>query len=226
MIRVLVADDNAVIRQGVRVLLEAGDEGIRVVGEAATGREAIDLARELDPDVILLDIRMPVMNGVEAAKVLAERYSVMMLTYSDDEPMVLAAIRAGAAGYLGHGRFEPDELARAVCDLADGRRVLSPGVAPVVFDALRRGEGGGVPDRGAAGGGDASGSDTLTAREREVMTLVARGRANKEIAAELFISEKTVKNHIRHIYEKLGAATRAEATATWLGIDADRARPS
>jgi DNA-binding NarL/FixJ family response regulator len=138
VIRVLIADDNAVIRGGVRALLEAAAQDIEVVGEAATGREAIDLAERLEPDVVLLDIRMPVMDGVEAAGRLSGRFKVMMLTYSDDEPMVVGAIRAGAHGYLVHGRFDPDELARSVRDLAGGQQVLSPAVAPVVFDALRR----------------------------------------------------------------------------------------
>lgn len=225
MIRVLIADDNTVIRQGVRALLEAGGE-VEVVGEAATGREAITLAEQHRPDVVLLDIRMPIMNGVEAARSLSGRFPVMMLTYSDDEPMVVAAIRAGAHGYLVHGRFEPDELERAVRDLAAGERVLSPAVAPVVFEALRRDPGAGL----AAGAGattELTGPEALTAREREIMGLVARGRANKHIAAELVISEKTVKNHIRSIYEKLGAASRAEATALWLGIrtEGEEARP-
>jgi DNA-binding NarL/FixJ family response regulator len=213
VIRVLIADDNAVIRQGVRALLESAASDIEVVGEAATGKEAIARAHELEPDVILLDIRMPVMNGVDAAAALSDRFKVMMLTYSDDEPMVVGAIRAGAAGYLVHGRFDPDELERAVRDLASGRQVLSPAVAPVVFDALRRE----VPT-GAATGVE-EGPDALTEREREVMGLIARGRANKAIASELFISEKTVKNHIRHIYEKLRVGSRAEATAVWLGLD-------
>lgn len=214
MIRVLIADDNAVIRGGVRALLEtAGD--IEVCGEASTGQEAIQEAERCRPDVVLLDIRMPVMNGVAAAEALSGRFKVMMLTYSDDEPMVVAAIRAGAAGYLVHGRFDPDELERAIRDLADGRQVLSPAVAPVVFGALRRDRVGPV----SASGQPDHGRDALSIREVEVMELIARGGANKVIARELCITEKTVKNHVRHIYEKLGAANRSEATARWLGID-------
>lgn len=216
MIRVLIADDNAVIRGGVRALLEAEADDIEIVAEASTGKEAVDQAVAHDPDVILLDIRMPVMDGVEAAKRLSDRFKIMMLTYSEDEPMVVGAIQAGAHGYLVHGRFDPDELARAVRDLAAGRQVLSPAVAPVVFDALRRG--GGVP---AASTRPEEGPESLTEREREIMGLIARGHANRVIAAQLFISEKTVKNHIRNIYEKLGVASRAEATARWLGIVRD-----
>jgi DNA-binding NarL/FixJ family response regulator len=137
MIRVLIADDNAVIRGGVKALLEAEADDIEVVGEAATGKEAIARADELQPDVVLLDIRMPVMDGVEAAGHLSPKHKVMMLTYSDDEPMVVGAIRAGAHGYLVHGRFDPDELARSIRELAAGRQVLSPAVAPIVFGAVR-----------------------------------------------------------------------------------------
>ena len=127
MIRVLIADDNAVIRQGVRALLTAGADDIEVVGEASNGREAIEQAELLNPDVVLLDIRMPVMDGVKAAERLTGRCRVMMLTYSDDEPMVAGAIRAGAHGYLVHGRFEPDELTRAV---GGGRARPPPREAP------------------------------------------------------------------------------------------------
>jgi DNA-binding NarL/FixJ family response regulator len=218
MIRVLIADDNAVIRQGVRALLTSSADDIEVVGEAATGREAIDQAEALRPDVVLLDIRMPVMDGVKAAERLATQCKVMMLTYSDDEPMVAGAIRAGAHGYLVHGRFEPDELTRAVRDLAGGKRIVSPSVAPVIFELIARGE-----SRDAAPARD-SGPDALTGREREVMTSISRGRSNRDIATELVISEKTVKNHIRAIYDKLGVGSRAEAMAVWLGIEREERR--
>jgi DNA-binding NarL/FixJ family response regulator len=218
MIRVLIADDNAVIRQGVRALLTSAADDIEVVGEAATGREAIEQAEALRPDVVLLDIRMPVMDGVKAAERLATQCKVMMLTYSDDEPMVAGAIRAGAHGYLVHGRFEPDELTRAVRDLAGGKRIVSPSVAPVIFELIARGE-----SRDAAPQRD-SGPDALTGREREVMTSISRGRSNRDIATELVISEKTVKNHIRAIYDKLGVGSRAEAMAVWLGIEREERR--
>jgi DNA-binding NarL/FixJ family response regulator len=218
MIRVLIADDNAVIRQGVRALLTSSADDIEVVGEAATGREAIDQAEALRPDVVLLDIRMPVMDGVKAAERLATQCKVMMLTYSDDEPMVAGAIRAGAHGYLVHGRFEPDELTRAVRDLAGGKRIVSPSVAPVIFELIACGE-----SHDAAPARD-SGPDALTGREREVMTSISRGRSNRDIATELVISEKTVKNHIRAIYDKLGVGSRAEAMAVWLGIEREERR--
>jgi DNA-binding NarL/FixJ family response regulator len=218
VLRVLIADDNAVIRQGVRALLTSSADDIEVVGEASTGREAIDQAEALRPDVVLLDIRMPVMDGVKAAERLATQCKVMMLTYSDDEPMVAGAIRAGAHGYLVHGRFEPDELTRAVRDLAGGKRIVSPSVAPVIFELIARGE-----NHEPATRRD-SGPDALTEREREVMTSISRGRSNRDIANELVISEKTVKNHIRAIYDKLGVGSRAEAMAVWLGIEREERR--
>jgi DNA-binding NarL/FixJ family response regulator len=219
VISVLIADDNAVIRQGVRALLTSSADDIEVVGEAATGREAIDQAEALRPDVVLLDIRMPVMDGVKAAERLSGQCKVMMLTYSDDEPMVAGAIRAGAHGYLVHGRFEPDELTRAVRDLAGGKRIVSPSVAPVIFDLVARGS-----DNHEPATRRESGPDALTEREREVMTSISRGRSNRDIAAELVISEKTVKNHIRAIYDKLGVGSRAEAMAVWLGIEREERR--
>ena len=207
MIRVLLADDNAVIRSGLASLLEASED-IEVVGQAATGREAIERARALEPDVVLLDVRMPVIGGVEAAGPLAERCRVMMLTYAEDEERVTAAIRAGASGYLVHGRFSPEELAQAIRDLVDGQTVLSPALAPVVFNALRKAPGAIDEEEGPL---------SLTEREREVMNLLAQGRSNQSIAEELVVSPKTVKNHVNHIYGKLGAKSRAEATAIWLG---------
>jgi DNA-binding NarL/FixJ family response regulator len=206
VIRVLVVDDNPVIRSGVRSLLEADPE-IEVVAEASDGREAIARAREHRPDVVLLDVRMPVMDGVAAAEPLSRDAKVMMLTYGEDTEMVAGAIRAGAAGYLVHGRFSPEDLVRAVRDLNEGRQVLSPAVVPKVFEAMREG----------APQAEREGPSDLTEREREVMNLLVQGLSNPDIAGRLFISEKTVKNHINRIYAKLGVTDRAKAIAVWLG---------
>lgn len=215
MIRVLVVDDNAVVRRGVAALLGAADD-IDVVGEAADGKEGVRLARELAPDVVLCDVRMPVMDGVAAAAAMSGETRVMMLTYSEEEDRVAAAINAGASGYLVHGRFDPDELERAVRDLAAGHNVLSPAVVPVVFDALRRTAGESSPSDGGQG------PTELTAREREVMNLLCTGRSNREVAEALFVSEKTVKNHLNRIYAKLGVTSRTEAIARWLGITKEK----
>ncbi len=207
MIRVMIVDDNAVIRRGVAALLEDADD-IRLVGEAGDGREAIRVAGEAKPDVVLLDVRMPVMDGVEAAGPLAEHARVMMLTYTEEQDRVVAAIRAGAAGYLVHGQFDADELATRIRELAAGETVLSPAIVGTVFEALRRTPG--SPD-------EADGPASLTAREREIMNLISKGLTNREIAAQFVLSEKTVKNHVNRIYSKLGATNRAQATALWLG---------
>jgi DNA-binding NarL/FixJ family response regulator len=206
LIRVVIADDNVVVRRGVASLLQAS-ETIEVVGEASTGREALALASETKPDVVLLDVRMPVMDGVEAARRLSERHRVLMLTYSEEQDIVAGAIQAGASGYLVHGRFSPEELEGAVVRCAAGEKVLSPSVVTQVFDALRQAPPAPV---GAM-------PHDLTPREQEIMNLLAKGLSNREAADTLFLTEKTVKNHINRIYAKLGVGSRAEAIATWLG---------
>jgi DNA-binding NarL/FixJ family response regulator len=209
-IRVLLVDDNAIVRRGIASLLAEAD-GIDVVGDAADGRQAIAAARELQPDVVCLDIRMPVMDGVAAAGPLSERSKVLMLSYAEDEHLVTGAIRNGAAGYLVHGRFDPAELEARIRAVARGEMVLSPSVTPAVFDALRRAPGptNDEPEEGLG---------SLTAREREVLNLLARGLSNRDIAEQLVITNKTVKNHLSRIYEKIGVHSRAEAIALWLGV--------
>jgi DNA-binding NarL/FixJ family response regulator len=200
MIRVLLVDDNAIVRRGIASLLAESPE-IEVVGEAADGREAIARAAETKPDVVCLDVRMPVMDGVAAAGPLSEKSKVLMLSYSDEQHLVTGAIRNGAAGYLVHGRFEPDELERRILAVARGEMVLSPAVTPAVFDALRRAPGADNDPR-------QEGLGALTAREREILNLLARGRSNRDIAEELFITNKTVKNHPRASTRR-SACTRA-----------------
>jgi DNA-binding NarL/FixJ family response regulator len=208
MIRVLVTDDNAVIRMGVVSLLEtAGD--IEVVGQASTGQEAIEEAARLHPDVVLLDVRMPVLDGVAAVATVSRRARVLMLTYAEDADVVADALRAGATGYLVHGRFEPADLVRAVRATFSGQAVLSPTAANVLVDALREGPKSSLPDHVASG---------LSDRERGVMDLISRGLSNRAIADELYLSEKTVKNHVNRIYAKLGVTSRGEAIASWLGL--------
>ena len=210
VIRVLLVDDNAIVRRGIASLL-ADAQGIEVVGEAGDGKQAIEVAREVAPDVVCLDVRMPVMDGVAAAGPLSEKAKVLMLSYSEDEQLVTGAIRNGAAGYLVHGRFEPEELEERIKAIARGEMVLSPAITPAVFEALRR-----AP--GTENQGDQLGLGSLTSREREVLNLLARGLSNRDIAEELVITSKTVKNHLSRIYEKIGAHSRAEAIAMWLGV--------
>lgn len=205
MIRVLVVDDNPVVRRGLDSLLETMDD-IDVVGEAGTGQEAVERTTVLTPDVVLLDVQMPVMDGVAAAARISSEARVLMLTYAEDPDTITAAIRAGASGYLVHGRFEPDELAEAVRTVHDGGSVVSEAATPAVFAALRE-----SPSDGPAEELD------LTDREREIMELVVRGRSNREIADELVIAYKTVKNHLNRIYTKTDVDSRAEAIARWFG---------
>ncbi|MEU6787224.1 response regulator transcription factor [Nonomuraea angiospora] len=196
VIRLLIADDHPIVRDGIRGMF-AGDPDFEVLGEAGDGAQAVELARALDPDVILMDLRMPRMDGVAAIKELARlgiAARVLVLTTYDTDRDVLPAIEAGATGYLlkDTGR---DELVRAVRTAARGEAVLSPSVATRLLGQVR------AP------------ADPLSARELEVLQLIADGATNREVATRLFISEATVKSHVLHIYTKLGVNDRAAAVA-------------
>ncbi|MGM1079176.1 response regulator [Streptomyces sp. H28] len=199
-VSLLVVDDHPVVRDGLRGMF-ASAGGFRVLGEAADGVEALERAAALDPDVILMDLRMPGGGGVEAIRELTRRGArarVLVLTTYDTDSDTLPAIEAGATGYLLKDAPR-EELFAAVRAAAEGRTVLSPAVASRLVSAVRA-------PRPADGG-------TLSAREREVLGLVARGTSNREIARELFISEATVKTHLTHLYAKLGVRDRAAAVA-------------
>ncbi|MFD4374284.1 response regulator [Streptomyces sp. NPDC058486] len=199
-ITLLVVDDHPVVRDGLRGMFES-DPGFRVLGEASGGVEAVELALALDPDVVLMDLRMPEGGGVDAIAALARhgaRARVLVLTTYDTDTDTLPAIEAGATGYLLKDAPR-EELFAAVRAAAEGRTVLSPTVATRLVSAVRRPA--------------APVDDTLSAREREILALVARGTSNREIAAELFISEATVKTHLTHIYGKLAVKDRAAAVA-------------
>jgi DNA-binding NarL/FixJ family response regulator len=202
--RVLIADDNPVVRSGLVSLLEAG--GIPVVGEAADGERAIALAEALRPDLVLLDVRMPLLDGVAAAERLAVLTRVLMLTYTDVPNVIRTAIGNGAAGYLVHGTFTSAELIDAVRSVAAGGSPLSPAASAALVGAVREAR---TEARGTRFG--------LSAREVEIMDLVAQGHANKAIARKLFLAEKTVKNHLNRIYPKLDVSSRGAAIAVWLG---------
>ncbi|MFJ8073239.1 response regulator [Streptomyces sp. NPDC096176] len=199
-ITLIVVDDHPVVRDGLRGMFDSAP-GFRVLGEAANGVEGVELAVRLDPDVVLMDLRMPGGGGVAAIAELTRRGArakVLVLTTYDTDSDTLPAIEAGATGYLLKDAPR-DELFTAVRAAADGRTVLSPAVASRLVSHVR------TPA--------APGREPLSAREREVLALVAKGTSNREIAAELFISEATVKTHLTHIFGKLGAKDRAAAVA-------------
>ena len=199
-IRVVVVDDHSLFRRGLVGLL-AEMTGIQVVGEAADGQEALDLVEDRKPDVVLLDVNMPGMGGVEtliALKKKKEPVAVLMLTISQQEEDLIGAIRAGANGYLLKNT-EPETLRETIANVAAGKAVLDPEVTGQVFRVVRT--------------SPVIESDLLTERETVVLRHIARGLTTAQTGAELFISENTVKTHIRHILKKLEVSNRAEAIA-------------
>ncbi len=212
-VRVLLVDDNPVVRMGLRSLLEL-DDRMEVCGEAASGTEAVALASQQHPDVVLLDVRMPGGGGLDVLSAITRLSRVLMLTYSDEPAVVSQALRGGATGYLVHGSFQSDELATAIVDTAEGRPRLSPAAASVLLQGFS------APVRSPAAPGlgpDVAAAHGLSRREVDICGLLVSGAGNADIARTLYIEEKTVKNHINRIFAKLGATTRAEAIATCLG---------
>ena len=210
-IRVLVADDNAVLRMGLGHLI-AADPGLELVGEAASGEEAVERTAEVSPDIVLLDVRMPgSYDGVAAATQLVHRAVVIMLTYNDDPDVVRAALATGVRGYLVHGDLRPPEIVQAVHDAVAGHTVLSERVRTLLVEHL---VGPRSPSRGPTPA--VAGDSGLTEREREIMDLIAQGMDNNEIAGRLYITRNTLKNHITRIFGKLGVTTRSQAVSYWL----------
>ena len=221
MIRVLLADDQALIRAGFRVLLEAADD-VTVVGEAVNGAQAVDLARREQADVVLMDIRMPDVDGLEATQRIAAAddlagVKVIILTTFETDEYVYRALRSGASGFLVKD-CEPEDLIRAIRVVARGEALLSPSVTRRLIDKLAsRGGGGEAPgsdghaSHGTAGRLMASqGLSRLTEREREILSLVAEGLSNDEIATRLYLSPLTTKTHVSRILAKLEARDRAQ----------------
>ncbi|MFF7870172.1 response regulator [Streptomyces qaidamensis] len=201
-IKVLLVDDHQVVRRGLRTFLEVQDD-IEVVGEAADGSEGVDRAEELKPDVILMDVKMPGMDGVDALRRLRELANparVLVVTSFTEQRTVVPALRAGAAGYV-YKDVDPDALAGAIRSVHAGHILLQPEVAGALL----------AQEESNAGTGRAG---SLTEREREVLGLIADGRSNREIARALVLSEKTVKTHVSNILMKLDLADRTQA-ALW-----------
>src|SRR3712207_4553500 len=202
-VRILITDDHGVVRQGLRMFLSLDPE-LEVVGEASNGGEAVAMARELEPDVVLMDLLMPVMDGIEATKAIRAEMpdvEVIALTSVLEDASVSDAVRAGAIGYLLKNT-EADELGRAIKAAADGQVQLAPEAAARLMREVR------AP----------ASPEALTEREIEVLKLLARGQANKQISRELFIGEKTVKAHVSSILAKLGVQSRTQAALYALRI--------
>lgn len=217
-IRAIIADDESLMRSGLRLLLGAADD-IDIIAEAANGAEAIELARELSPDLILMDIRMPVMDGLEATRTLMAQAShpeVLILTAFGTDEFVLQALRAGAAGYILKDT-PPDELIHAVRAAANGTRAISPVVMESLLGRSTTSATGVGSDPGVGVGspgmGDPNAPDPLeplTTREREIAEAVAQGMTNAQVARALFVSTATVKTHLARIFFKLGVNTRVQ----------------
>ncbi|MCG8351243.1 MAG: response regulator transcription factor [Chloroflexales bacterium] len=201
-IRVVIADDHDVVRKGIQELL-ADESDITVIGAARTGYEAVDLAVALQPDVVVMDIAMPELSGVEATRqirVVAPHVRVLALTAYDNDPYIYGLLEAGATGYIlktAEGR----EIVRAVRATAAGQSVIDPTIAPRLIARMTQ---------------PSARGDILTDRELDVLRLAARGLTNKQIGSELAISDRTVQNHLANIYAKLGVASRTEAVTAAL----------
>lgn len=229
---VLIVDDNFVVRMGLAAHL-AMTSGFTVL-EADNGAQAIELAREHRPDVTLLDVRMPVLDGIEALPHLTPLTRVIMLTHTDESDVIQTCLREGAQGYLVYGSFSPEDLVSALADVVSGSGTpLSREAVRALIDNIQSPPPERVPPQEPAPPAQGAPGEHrehrdgfgLTKREAEIMALVASGISNAAIAADLFLSEKTVKNHLNRIYAKIQAKNRAEAIAMWNG-DWDSTRPA
>lgn len=202
-IKVMVVDDHRVVRAGLVALLKQSP-GLAVVGEAGNGEEAVARVAELQPHVVLMDMQMPVMNGVEATRQIKSRWpqiEVLVLTTYDDDELIWGGLQAGARGYLLKDA-PPEELIRGIETVASGRSLLPPEIATKLMQVI---------SQGGLSAARAEPNEQLTERELQILRLMASGAANKEIAGSLFISENTVKTHISNLFQKLGARDRTEA---------------
>jgi DNA-binding NarL/FixJ family response regulator len=211
----LVVNNNVVVRVGLTSLLEASGR-VTVAGEIGDGDEAVRMVEARRPDVALLDVHVPGRDGLQGLPRLVSLTRVLMVTYNGDRAVIDQALRIGATGYLVYGQFTPAELVEAVVGTANGLPHLSPVAVAALVDSLKV-----APQQQPAASPQPT-THGLSHREAEIMEHIVRGRGNAHIARMLYLSEKTVKNHINHIYAKLGTRNRAEATAFWLGL----ARPA
>ncbi|MFF5231861.1 response regulator [Dactylosporangium sp. NPDC000521] len=213
MIEVLIVDDNPIVRAALRGYLD-GLDGVRVVAEAADGREAVTQARAHRPAVTLLDHRMPVADGLSALGELTRLSGVLVITSDADPGLIGRMLRGGARGYLVHGAFDPDELRRAVLAVAAGQGWLSPAAAAVATATVRAQA---SREELAERQEETLARHRLTRREKDVLDLLAEGLSNAAIAHRLLLTEKTVKNHLHHIFAKLHVRGRMEAVLLWTG---------
>lgn len=203
MIRVLLADDQPLVRTGFRMILDA-EPDIEVVGEAGDGADAVRQVRRLHPDVVVMDIRMPVRDGISATAEIAPSTRVLVLTTFHLDEYVMAALRAGASGFLLKD-VEASKLVEAIHVVSSGHAIVDPTVTRLLLDQFTR-----MPATAVREPGSVDGVDGLTAREVEVLTLVARGMSNAEIAAKLVVTETTIKTHVHHLLAKLNARDRVQ----------------
>lgn len=207
--KVLIVDDHATVRMGIRLVLQAADD-LEVVGEAADGRSAISMARALSPDVILMDLRMPVLDGIEATKALHEKYRVVVLTTFDDDEYLFGALQAGAHGFLLKSA-EPQAIILGVRAAARGESVLDPQVTDrILARALAVPEAAALPE--------------LTGREREVLQGIGEGLSNPQLAQRLGIGQSTVKTHVSQVLAKLGVSSRLQAARIAYGATSSPGR--
>jgi DNA-binding NarL/FixJ family response regulator len=211
-IRILIVDDNFVARRGLRSFLQTEDD-IKVVGEASTGSAAVEWIKKNVSDVVLMDVRMPETDGIEATTEIIKlrpETRILMLTVVDEQATLLRALLAGARGYMVYGRFTPEELIKAIHTIVKGGTIAVPPIAPALLENIQSH----LNDfRDIA---DMESMEPLTIREREILSFIAIGKGNREIADVLNIEEKTVKNHINNIYSKLQIKSRYEAISYML----------
>lgn len=214
-IRILIVDDSFIVRSGLRASL--ADGRFEVIGEASTGLEGLERAQTLEPDVILMDIRMPDLDGIATTRALIERdpdARIIILTWSENGQNLLSAVKAGAKGYLVHGAFNGDELRSAIQTVFDGGALISPTLAPLLLDAFRN-------TSRSADGHDSRSISALTPREQDILALIRENYTNRQISERLGLAEKTVKNYISNIYSKLMVTDRQSAARFPLRAEMD-----